>query len=147
MDSCPGNGLCLYQCECYDEETDEYYKTCECGHREHDGYCSSDNPCCVPIECRNYKFCNQKLPQWVLDTNNGMCMNCAIQMGSHTYTNQVEECCVCLQNQIMLILKCKHKICNDCWFVISSENVDDVNKPLCPLCRKCNNWSNKPENV
>ena len=34
-----------------------------------------------------------------------MCMNCAIQMGKHTYTNEVDDCCVCLENKIMLLLK------------------------------------------
>ncbi len=56
MSSCNGNGECLTQCECecYNEETDEYNEVCVCGHREHNGYCPSN--CCVPIECRNYRF-------------------------------------------------------------------------------------------
>jgi hypothetical protein len=50
-----------------------------------------------------------------------MCMNCAIQIKKHTYTNEVEDCCVCLENKIMLILKCNHKVCNNCWYNITNE--------------------------
>ena len=112
MSSCNGTGECLIQCECecYNEETYEYNELCVCGHREHNGYCPSN--CCMPIECRNYKYCNTKQPKWVSFCHNGMCMNCAVQMGKHTHTNQVEDCCVCLENKIMIILKCNHKVCN-----------------------------------
>jgi len=142
MTSCNGNGECLIQCscECYNEETDEYNKVCSCGHREHNGNCPSD--CCIPIECRNYKYCNVKQPKWVSECHNGMCMNCAVQMGKHIFTNQVEDCCVCLENKIMLILKCNHKICNDCWYNITKEGFgNNEQKPLCPLCRNLNDWS------
>ena len=92
--NCYGNGECLIQCECecYNEKTDEYNEICICGHREHNGYCPSN--CCLLIECRNYKFCNIKQPKWVSNCPNGMCANCAIQMGKHTFTNQISECCV-----------------------------------------------------
>jgi hypothetical protein len=40
-----------------------------------------------------------------------MCMNCAVQMGKHIYTNEVENCCVCLENKNMILLKCNHKVC------------------------------------
>ena len=91
MASCNGNGECLTQCECecYNEETDEYNEICCCGHREHNGNCPSN--CCVPFECRNYKYCNVKQPKWVSFCHNGMCMNCAVQMGKHKYTNEVED--------------------------------------------------------
>jgi hypothetical protein len=73
-----------------------------------------------------------------------MCVNCAVQMGPHTYTNQVEECCVCLETKIMLILKCNHKVCNDCWYNITNEGSEsDEHNPLCPLCRNSNDWSRK----
>ena len=135
MSSC--NGECLKQCfcECYNEETDQYNELCVCVHREHNGYCPSN--CCMPIECRNYKYCNEKIPEWVF-CHNGMCMNCAVKMGKHTYTNEVEVCCVCLENKIMLKLKCNHVVCNDCWYNITKQ--DDGNNPLCPLCRNLNDW-------
>ncbi len=141
MSLCNGNGECLNQCECecYNEETDEYNEVCVCGHREHNGYCPSN--CCVPIECRNYKYCNVKQPKWVSFCHNGMCMNCAVQMGKHTHTNKVEDCCVCLENKIMIILKCNHKVCNDCWYNITKEGFgNNEHNPLCPLCRNLNDW-------
>jgi hypothetical protein len=155
---CDGNGKCLTQCDCecyteysedsedtdeyYNEDTDEYKKVCVCSHKEHNGYCPTN--CCVPIECRNYKYCNVKLPNLYLLCHNGMCMNCAIQMGPHKYTNEMEDCCVCLENKIILILKCNHKVCNDCWYNITKEGLDieEYIPPLCPLCRNLNNWKN-----
>ena len=129
------NGGCLIQCEC-----ECYNEVCVCGHREHNGYCPSS--CCMPIECRNYKYCNKKLPKWVLFCHNGMCMNCVIQMGKHTYTIVIEDCCVCLETKNMLKLKCNHKICNDCWYTITKKLfVNDDRKQLCPLCRNVNDWS------
>ena len=144
MTSCNGNGECLIQCgcQCVNEETDEYDEICICGHREHDGYCPST--CCIPVECRNYKYCYEKQPKWVSFCHNGMCMNCAVQMGKHTYTNQIEDCCVCLENKRMIILKCNHKVCNDCWYNITSEGFGyNDHSPLCPLCRRVNNWEKK----
>ena len=142
MSTCNGYGECLIQCgcECYNKETDVDDEICVCGHREHNGYCPTN--CCVLIECRNYKYCNALLPQQILFCHNGMCVNCAVQMGKHSYTKEVENCCVCLENKPMLILKCKHKVCNDCWFTISKEEFgNSEHKPLCPLCRNLNDWS------
>jgi hypothetical protein len=145
MTSCDRTGECLIQCECecYNEETYEQNEICSCGHREHNGYCPSY--CCLPIECRNYKYCKEIQPQWVSNCHNGMCMNCAVQLGRHKTTNTLDDCPVCLENKNMLILKCNHKVCNDCWFTITkkgfgNEDVDEY-KPLCPLCRSLNDWS------
>lgn len=77
-------------------------------------------------------------PQWVLDCHNGMCMNCAIRLGPHKMGND-DDCCVCLEHKIMVVLKCNHKICNDCWCQITCVDEDeDENKNLCPLCRNVN---------
>ena len=128
MTFCNKNGECLIQCvcECYNE-------VCICGHREHNGYCPSG--CCIPTECRNYTYCNVKLPKWVSFCHNGMCINCAVQMGKHVYTNQVEECCVCLE-MIPIIpanqhfSECQHVLCSGCNYeCIRTRNV------RCPLCR------------
>jgi len=92
--------------------------------------------CCMPIKCRNYKYCNQKIPEWVTKCHNGMCMGCAILMGRHEYTYESEDCCICLENKIMLILKkCNHKVCNDCWYGISKELGS-----LCVVCETYNGW-------
>ena len=138
MESCPKNGECLEDCECQC-----YGKICLCGHRKHYGYCPTN--CCVPIKCRNFKYC---FIQWrkCQSYGNEMCINCTIQMGKHILTNEIDNCCVCLEDKIMLILKCKHKVCNDCWYKITikgfSDDTDDDDeyKPLCPLCRNFNDW-------
>jgi hypothetical protein len=71
-----------------------------------------------------------------------MCVNCAIQMGKHSFTNQVEDCCVCLENKLMLILKCNHRVCNDCWYKITEKGFGTNDQtPFCPLCRNVNDWS------
>lgn len=146
MDNCKGDGSCLEQCncECYDivdSDSDEdiviSHEICTCGHREHGGYCPSN--CCQPLECRNYKFCKVKNPKWLADIHNGMCMNCAVQMGRHKVSDQVDECCVCLEDKNMIILNCRHLICNECWFKITKNDEDDK----CPLCRSPNDWSSK----
>jgi len=62
-------------------------------------------------------------------------------MGKHTYTNEVEDCCVCLENKTILILKCNHKVCNDCWYYITRFENNEPNSRLCPLCRNLNDWS------
>jgi hypothetical protein len=103
MSSCEGHGECLNQCECYcyKEGTEEHDEKCVCGHREHNGYCPSD--CCTTIECRNYKYCNNKLPEWVSFCYEGMCTDCDIRIWEHKYTKQVENCCICLNDEIMII--------------------------------------------
>lgn len=111
MASCSGNGECLIQC----------------GHKLHNGYCPST--CCTPVECRNFSYCRKHLPKWVADHNNNMCVDCSAKMGSHKYTDQVDECCVCLEKSTIL-LKCNHMICNDCLFA-----TEECPKE-CPLCNK-----------
>ena len=135
MTFCNKNGECLFECvcECYNE-------VCICGHRDHNGYCPSI--CCIPTECRNYTYCNVKLPKWVSKYHNGMCINCAVQMGSHKTTDIIDDCPVCLDNKIMIILKCNHKVCNNCWYNITKVGFDEQDyKPLCPLCRNLNDWN------
>lgn len=142
MSLCNGNGECLNQCvcECFNYETEVYDEICVCGHREHNGYCPST--CCQPVECRNYKYCKVKQPQWVSFCVNGLCMNCVVQMGKHTITDTENDCCVCLEKKIMLRLKCNHLVCNDCWFHITHEGfARNENKMFCPLCRNVNDWT------
>lgn len=137
MSLCSGDGLCLSQCECvcYNVETEEYNEICNCGHREHDGYCPTN--CCNPVECRNYKYCQRIHPKWLSLCHKGLCINCAVQMGKHTYTLEEKDCCVCLESKRMLVLQCNHEVCNDCWYNITK----NFKKPLCPLCRHLNDWS------
>lgn len=141
MAICSGDGNCLLQCECecYDPTTYIYDEICSCGHRDHNGYCPSE--CCNAIKCRNYKYCNKILPKWVIACHNGMCINCAIQMGKHTVSDIIQECSVCFDSKCMLILYCNHKICNDCWYKITLRwFYYGEQLPLCPLCRNKNCW-------
>jgi len=153
---CGGDGMCLLavqcECECYDEESGVDFEVCVCGHREHDGYCPTN--CCVPVQCRNYECCKKKLPLCVTRCHNGMCMSCAVLLGPHTFTDEVDECCVCLDTKQMLVLqKCKHKTCYNCWSKIAQVDVryslmeeereiwDEYNfwdTRRCPLCRSEN---------
>lgn len=135
---CEGDGMCLLQCECecYDEETYEYHENCTCGHREHNGYCLDNNPCCKPVKCDN---CNNMLPLCITHCHNGMCVNCAVKLGPHKSTKNIEECPVCLDDGEMLTLNCKHEICRVCWNNITDLDVEYGSK--CPLCRHLNDWS------
>jgi len=140
MSSCNGDGKCLTQCECkcYNEETDEYNEVCVCGHREHNGYCPSK--CCRPIKC-SYKYCNIKQPEWVSWCYKGLCVNCSIQIGDnnlHFPFSEVGDCCVCLENKTMIILRCNHIICDDCCYSITKEGFNNEQNLLCPLCRNLN---------
>jgi hypothetical protein len=138
MTSCNENDNCFAHCGCefYNEETDEYNEICI--YNKTNCYCSSN--CCNHIECRNYTFCNEKLQKMVTFYHNDICMKCEVQMGRHIFTNKIEECCVCLENKLMIILQCKHNVCNDCWYNITKEEFEKNNdpKPLCPLCRNLN---------
>jgi Zinc finger, C3HC4 type (RING finger) len=136
MASCKGDGSCLNQCvcECYNKRTGKYHKVCKCGHRKHNEYCPSD--CCIPLKCRNYKYCNDMHPKWFLNCHNGMDMNCAMQMGPHVVTTYIRQCYACKMNKQMITLKCEHNICSDCWYNITSNE----GKHRCPLCGKENHW-------
>lgn len=139
MNTCNENGECLQQvsCSCYNEETDEYFEECVCGYREHEG-CYLPSDCCSPVECINYEHCHSKLPKYVLDVHNGMCMKCDIIMGPHRYTNEVEECFVCFERKRMLVLECNHKLCKDCNYHIRLNGSGQ-----CPMCRNSSEWTSK----
>ena len=141
MSLCNGDGECLIQCdcECFNEETEEYNELCVCGHREHNGYCPSI--CCTPVDCEG---CGIKIPMWLLKCCNNKCQNCDVQFGRHKLANITEDCCVCFENKIMIMLKCDHKICSDCWYNITKEGFGTNNNHTntCPLCRSVNDWSN-----
>lgn len=143
MQECPGNGECLRQCGCecstHNERTNiemvnSHDEKCE--HYSHELYCPSE--CrfqCVPIECKYYELCNNKEPLWVINYNEGMCMKCVNRMGPHEITSQIKDCCVCYEKKKIIILQCKHDICDECWYIIT-ENYP----PSCPICRNENVW-------
>lgn len=78
------------------------------------------------IECCN-EYCNKQIPKWAANIYNGLCIDCVTQMGQPTFTNKIGECCVCLENKIIITLKCNHVICNACWYTASKKST------LCPL--------------
>jgi hypothetical protein len=141
MMNCTGRGECLVACECscYDEDSiDETiifpHAECTCGHRDHGGYCPRG--CCVPVPCRNHARCRAKQPAWKSTYYNGICIDCVVQYGPHKRTTVTAECPICFDESLMILLKCKHMLCNDCWYRITETAL--FNK--CPLCRNNNDW-------
>ena len=150
MSSCNGNGHCLEQCMCIcfdDEEYEISSETCRCGHREHtkiiggktewDLYCKHkcDHDCNL-VACHNFEFCGNKLPQWVLNCDNGMCNDCAISIGKIIFLDKKDDCPICLENKNMIQISCeKHTVCLDCWKTLSETEGRPI--PMtCPLCRE-----------
>jgi hypothetical protein len=148
MSSCPGDGQCLRQCccGCFDEETDVPLEVCTCGHRHHekviggseefDIYCKPNCPHnCVLTECHNFRYCQKKLPKWILDIKNGMCDHCEIMIGKITFTNTQDTCPICLDTKEMIKISCeKHTLCLECWTTLSKTDRPEPMK--CPLCRE-----------
>jgi hypothetical protein len=125
------NGECLSRCQC------KCSTACSCEHKNHNGYCPSI--CCIPKPCL---YCSTTRPQWLLDINNLMCSECNHELipilGRHKNTNQVEQCCVCLDDKRMTVLKCKHSLCHMCWYKIALSAYEKGESPQCPLCRHKN---------
>ena len=101
---------------------------------------------CQLYKCRNFIKCNEMIPMCVLKSENNLCIDCNVMMGKHTVSDIEKECPVCLTTKAMLILKCNHNICNNCWYSITvigydSDNEDNIYNPLCPLCRNYNDWT------
>lgn len=142
MTDCKGRGECIRQCfcDCYDDNDNPL--ECECGHRHHkkliggpdddDIYCQTDcSYKCRLIECHNFKLCGRKAPEWVNDTHNGMCFECAISVGKIKFNNEKAECPICMETKDMITLCCDiHKVCLECW-----GQIDGCPKS-CPMCRK-----------
>lgn len=139
---CHGKGECLKQCicKCHDKQGNMWL-VCKCGHRQHCGWCNTTPfKCCAPRECRNFKYCNVKLPQYLFESNHGMCVECISQMGEHTMTIVMDECSVCLENKYMIKLMCDHMLCNECWYIITRDALASNVYAKCPLCRHVNSW-------
>jgi len=145
MSLCTGNGNCIYQCVCVCD-SDMSHAACTCGHRFHNKMIGGEDECniycreqckyqCVLVECHNFKLCKQKRPQWVLNSNKEMCIDCAIMIGKITFLNEIDDCPICFNHKDMIMINCeKHKVCIDCW----KEWSDKCIQPpvTCPLCRE-----------
>lgn len=157
MSSCTRRGECLQQCgcSCYEnEESDILSEICTCGHRSHtrliggsdyyNQYCQTECPYnCKLIECHNFILCGQKRPQQILDSHNGMCMDCAVMYGKIIFLIDKDDCPICMENKDMIQISCgKHTVCLDCWKTMSET---ETRYPLkCPMCRESIwKWKNK----
>ena len=118
MSLCNGNGECIQQ---YD--INKYSKK----------VCIYN---CQLVQCHNFRLCNRKLPQQVLNCHNGMCSDCAIMLGKFTFLDKKDNCPICMENKDMIEISCKkHTVCLNCWIHMSE--IDNRPHPLsCPLCRK-----------
>jgi len=87
-------------------------------------------------------YCSHTRPQCLLDINNLMCSECNHELfpilGRHKNTTHVEQCCVCLEDKRMTVLKCKHSLCHTCWYKIALSAYDNEQSPQCPMCRNKN---------
>lgn len=126
---------------------------CTCGHREHYGCCKPKVPCsdgCEPKLCpndKNHDVSDSHLgsikgtlfPQWYLDAHGGNCVNCAMTYGyGFKHTDKVDECPICYETKSMIMLRCNHMLCWECWSSIcgSKPNDDPEVRASCPLCRR-----------
>jgi hypothetical protein len=140
------NGICIYvHCECdcniYDENFDEYIDTeCTCGHREHNGNCYlAETPCCEPLKCANYKICKWMCKEEYEMPEFPFCVNCDSDMSKYTNTKNVKKCEICLEDKNILLLDCKHEICNECWIQTSKYYIKNGHYDFpCPFCGKNN---------
>jgi hypothetical protein len=155
MTECQGNGKCYKKCDCEcfegeeDDDDEAPDRVCSCVHKEHFGFCPNDcQYACSLIECRNFEYCGAKSPKWLHEYNYKMCINCVIKMGPHENSKHIEECPVCFIEKEMNVLKCGHKICNKCWYIITDIGYNNIKgnfNPACPLCRNKNIWTSFAE--
>lgn len=147
---CSGDGFCIHQCccTCYEDEVYDYdisSEVCTCGHRNHthliDGtqesaiFCQIQCPFnCVLQECHNFRLCGQKRPQYLLNSHNGMCLDCAVMIGKIKFLDITDDCPVCMETKGMIEINCRnHKLCLDCWKHMSDLGISPLK---CPLCRE-----------
>jgi hypothetical protein len=149
MPGCNGRGDCLKQCGCNcfeDSDCEIRSPICRCSHKNHITLIGGNSECyiyckdtcphmCTLVECYNYKMCGQKRPQNIIDSHNGMCMDCAILVGRIKFLDNKNECPICLIYKDMIEITCgKHTVCIECWKKWSEESTQS---PLtCPLCRQ-----------
>jgi hypothetical protein len=82
---------------------------------------------CELKRCPNYIVCGESLPEYVLDSSDGLCINCDVFWGAWRGGKKSlgefpdTECPVCLEITTCVSQpKCNHHICPDCfkkcWF-------------------------------
>lgn len=137
MAYCTGTGTCLKNnacvCICRNDTTLTMNTNCYCGHRKHNGFCPS-NDCdfdCCPVMCWNYQFCQELVPQYILNENRGMSPHCAARYGRLHFMDLNANCSVCKKYTRMIQLDCKHVMCVGCW--ASEHTKKSYTCPWCPV--------------
>ena len=100
--NCNGDGRCLGQANDKD-----YYKLFNCNHN------------CQLIECPNYKMCNTKRPECILDSHGGRCLHCNMLFGKNLeFIQEKDECDVCSEEKLEFVKmpNCTHKLCPECFY-------------------------------
>jgi len=68
------------------------------------------------VKCPNFIICNTKLPQWVLDSNNGTCIGCQTIFGKILNLIDNIECPICFEiDKGIQQLDCNHSSCINCF--------------------------------
>jgi hypothetical protein len=135
MSDCNGKGYCFKRC-CIGCFISNYYTTplekCTCNDLNStqisnrydifDVY-SSKEVCpkkCQLYKCHNYTICRRKLPEWVLETHDGMCAKCEITTGKLNFIHERGKCQFCLENNSVLEISPNDKVCIPCWQKINN---------------------------
>lgn len=151
---CGGNGSCFQDyvcdCGCPEPDCDCDYEECECEFIHINNCLYNTNPehknciifckykpeleCgCKLYDCHNNFICQNKMPEYLLNKNGGLCDGCYLQLGL-IEKDIVKECFICLESKENIKLVCNHSMCFDCFEKWSFTNED---RP-CPMCRNHN---------
>ena len=120
MPHCQGNGQCLEECSCrcFDRRHQNSWKFCVCGHANHESSCvpTRCEKGCTLKPCFNYRFCDVKTSQRVLNNYNGLCIYCWKYFGKIFPTNNFKKCTMCQEEKMVLNTKFKiMEICFECF--------------------------------
>ena len=141
MSDCEGNGKCIEQCSNgkyhTEDDVNSSHRLCCCGYKriiklEGNTDCKHN---CKLVECNTYKVCSQKLPQWHLDLQNGMCVRCVDMFKGFKFLNEKFDCSKCLIKKEVVDISCgKHKVCLEC--LKDLFKTQGRNLVGCPFCSK-----------
>jgi hypothetical protein len=142
--TCEGNGICISKCQCtcfdivrtvIDAEWTDHRRVdrvlCTCGHRAHpsEEFCKTECKYnCVKAECKYYKWCGEKAPQWYLDAQEGQADGCGhgnTMFHTLNHIDAVATCAVCLEDKYMIEFKCKHTLCHTCLWAVYKKQIDE----------------------
>lgn len=151
--ACNGDGQCFNQficdCGCF-SDCDCDFDECSCNlthndnclyikepqHRECIIFCKfkPELECkCKLLKCNNEFICNNKMPEYVIKRNNGLCDCCYLTLGN-LKKDSIKECFICFETKENIALSCNHSLCFDCYEKWAVENENRV----CPMCRNAN---------